>query len=41
MAGDLRKGVLDLRYRIDAEDAQGKILYTLPFDHAVSIIPPE
>jgi hypothetical protein len=39
MAGDMRKGVLDLRFRIDAEDAQGTIVYTLPFKHAVAIIP--
>jgi len=39
MAGDMRQGVLDLRFRIDAEDADGVIVYTLPFKHAVNIIP--
>jgi hypothetical protein len=32
-------GVMDLRYRIDAENEGGEVLYTLPFRHAVSIIP--
>jgi hypothetical protein len=32
-------GIMDLRYRIDAENDGGEILYTLPFKHAVSIIP--
>ena len=39
MAGDLRNGVLDFRFRIDAEDADGTIVYTLPFKHAVNVIP--
>jgi hypothetical protein len=39
MAGDIRNGVIDLRYRIDAEDEQGKIVYTLAFKHAVNIVP--
>ncbi len=39
MAGDIRNGVLDFRYRIDAEDENGKILYSLPFKHALNIIP--
>jgi len=39
MAGDMRQGVLDLRFRIDAEDEDGVIVYTLPFKHAVNIIP--
>ena len=39
MSCDIRNGVLDLRYRIDAEDEQGNIVYTLAFKHAVSIIP--
>jgi hypothetical protein len=33
-------GIIDLRYRIDAEDESGKVVYSLPFKHAVSIIPP-
>jgi hypothetical protein len=32
-------GLIDLRFRIDAEDADGVIVYTLPFKYAVSIIP--
>ena len=39
MRGDLVDGVLDLRFRIDAEDTSGMIVYTLPFKHAVNIIP--
>lgn len=39
LAGDLRNGVVDLRYRIDAENEGGAIVYTLPFKHAFSIIP--
>jgi hypothetical protein len=39
MAGDLRSGVVDFRFRIDAEDAEGTTVYTLPFKHAVNIIP--
>jgi hypothetical protein len=39
MTGDLRNGVLDLRYRIDAQDEQGAVIFSLPFQHAISIIP--
>ena len=39
IAGDIRNGILDLRYRIDAEDAGGNLIYRLPFKHAFSIIP--
>jgi hypothetical protein len=39
LCGDLRNGVIDLRYRIDAEDELGKIVYTLAFKHAFNIIP--
>ena len=35
----MERGVLDLRFRIDAEDADRKVVYSLPFKHAVSIIP--
>jgi hypothetical protein len=38
MSADLARGIVDLRYRIDAEDALGNIVYTLPFGDAVSII---
>ena len=39
MSGDMVKGLIDFRFRIDAEDADGVIVYTLPFRHAVNIIP--
>jgi hypothetical protein len=39
IAGDLRNGVIDLRYRIDAENTAGEIVYTLPFKHAFNVIP--
>jgi hypothetical protein len=39
MTGDIRGGVIDLRYRIDVEDGAGAIIYTLPFNRAVNIIP--
>jgi len=39
LAGDLRNGVVDLRYRIDAENEVGAIVYSLAFKHAFSIIP--
>ena len=39
MTGDIREGVLDFRFRIDAEDESGVIVYSMPFKHAVNIIP--
>ena len=39
LMGDVRDGLMDLRFRIDAEDDAGSIIYTLPFRHAVNIIP--
>lgn len=39
MAGDIRGGVVDFRFRIDAEDEAGEIVYSLPFKHAINIIP--
>ena len=39
MCGDLVTGVLDFRFRIDAEDQDGVIVYSLPFQPAVNIIP--
>jgi hypothetical protein len=39
MAVDMRNGVLDFRFRIDAEDVHGTIVYSLPFKHALNIIP--
>ena len=38
ISGDVKKGLVDLRFRIDAEDEDGKILYSLPFSGALSII---
>ena len=39
LVGDLRNGFVDLRYRIDAENEGGQVVYTLAFKHAFSIIP--
>jgi hypothetical protein len=39
MAGDIREGIIDFRFRIDAEDESGEIVYSLPFKHALSIVP--
>ena len=39
MTGDIREGVLDFRFRIDAEDEAGVIVYSLPFKHAINVIP--
>jgi hypothetical protein len=40
ISNDLKGGgILDLRYRIDAQNEAGEIVYTLPFKHAVNIIP--
>ena len=39
MGSDVVIGMLDLRYRIDVEDSSGKVLYSLPFRHAIQIIP--
>jgi uncharacterized protein DUF6894 len=39
ISGDVRGGVIDLRFRIDAEDRDGVIVYTLGFAEAVRIIP--
>ena len=39
MTGDIHTGVIDFRFRIDVEDEAGEIIYTLPFKHAINIIP--
>jgi hypothetical protein len=39
MCGDMREGIVDFRFRIDAEDANGVIVHSLPFKQAISIIP--
>ena len=41
LSGDIRRGVIDLRFRIDAENENQSIDYSLPFEHAFSIIPGE
>ena len=38
ISADVKGGVIDLRFRIDAEDRNGVIVYTLDFADAVSII---
>jgi hypothetical protein len=41
MAGQIRDlGVLDLRFRIDAEDETGDTVYTMPFADAIGIVTP-
>lgn len=40
MAGDVKSGCLDLTYRIDVQDADGGIVFTLAFADAVTIKPP-
>ena len=39
LAGDVRNGIIDLRYRIDAENGDGEIVYRLPFAQAIKILP--
>ena len=39
MAGDVRAGQLDLRYRIDVHDENGAIVHSLAFSDAVEIVP--
>ena len=39
MSEDIKGGVIDLRFRIDAEDREGVIVYTMGFAEAVNIIP--
>ena len=41
MKGDIGDGRLDLRLRIDAEDAAGKVVHSLPFPDAIEIISPD
>jgi hypothetical protein len=36
MGHDMAQGLIDLRFRIDAEDTDGVIVYTLHFKHAVT-----
>jgi predicted ATP-grasp superfamily ATP-dependent carboligase len=39
LAGDIHNGLIDFRFRIDAEDGAGHIVYSMPFKHAINIIP--
>lgn len=39
MSADIKGGIVDLRFRIDAEDREGVIVYTLGFAEAITIIP--
>jgi hypothetical protein len=39
MAGDVKDGQLDLRYRIDVHDDSGELVHSLPFPDAVEIVP--
>ena len=40
ICGDVRgSGVIDFRYRVDAEDGGGDVVYSLSFKDAVNIIP--
>jgi hypothetical protein len=39
ISGDAISGEIDMRFRIDAEDRDGVIIYTLGFKEAVNIIP--
>jgi uncharacterized protein DUF6894 len=39
ISGDAISGEIDMRFRIDAEDRDGVIVYTLALKEAVNIIP--
>lgn len=39
ISGDVVSGEIDMRFRIDAEDRDGVIVYSLGFKEAVRIIP--
>jgi hypothetical protein len=41
IAGDVREGVIDFRFRIEAENEAGEVIYSLPFKNAVSVIEPD
>ena len=38
IAGDVLQGVIDFRFRVEAENEAGEIVYSLPFKQAVRII---
>jgi hypothetical protein len=39
LSEDVKAGVIDLRFRIDAEDHNGVVVYALSFAEALQIIP--
>jgi hypothetical protein len=39
MTGDIRNGLLDFRFRIDAENESGQVVYSMPFAGALNVIP--
>jgi hypothetical protein len=41
LSADVKGGVIDLRFRIDAEDRDGVVVYALGFSEALEIIPDE
>jgi hypothetical protein len=40
ISADVRKGKLDLHYRIDVHDESGALVHSLAFEDAVTISPP-
>lgn len=40
IAGDVLDGSVDLNYRIDVEDAEGTVVYSLSFTEAVHFVSP-
>jgi hypothetical protein len=38
IAGDVQQGVIDFRFRLEAENEAGEIVYSLPFEQAVRIV---
>ena len=38
IAGDVREGRVDLRYRIDVHDESDQVIHSLPFADAVEIL---
>ena len=41
LSDEMKAGTLDLRYRIEVEDAEGNLLHSLPLEEAFTIIPSE
>ena len=39
IGADVVEGVIDLRFRLNAEDQEGTIIHSLPFANAFTIIP--